>query len=338
MFNKLSAKNAGSKGGKANTKVKGKAARANGRLGGRPPSKTLAERLLGRSIHPEQQKYIDVALSDMLSSERRQLEEYFQLDRGVLVEFFLLQSGKAMDSSIWRSRTRRVPKQVQYLIKKFRLAANHYLRDVPMPKPYTVEYEQLSLGEQQVWGRRHLESRIPCPPRKVRIDVRSLPEFRLIEFKHKRGVAWTVENLTEISDKWTRKRAEVAIKWLNATYPLDDLHKDAKRKAERPSPDSSEQPVFADVPSPTESPEFPWSEVFPERDDVSRAGDPEDRITPAVSLEFPFAEEYPEPSQYRDSDDEPDLYDLHEDPNLSSPDEPLEVAESGDSVEIPWSD
>ncbi len=110
MFNSLTAKAAGSKGGKAKTKVKGQSARSNGTLGGRPPSRTLVERLLQRSIHQEQQKYIDEALSDMLAIERHQLEEYFQLDSGM---------NKAMASTLWRAKSRRVPREIRYLIKKF---------------------------------------------------------------------------------------------------------------------------------------------------------------------------------------------------------------------------
>lgn len=211
MFNSLTAKTAGSKGGKAKTKVKSQSARSNGTLGGRPPSRTLVERLLQRSIHQEQQKYIDEALSDMLAIERHQLEEYFQLESGM---------NKAMASTVWRAKSRRVPREIRYLIKKFRLAANHYLRDVKMPKPYTVEYEQRSLGEQQIWDLRHLDSRVPCPPRKGSVDVRRLPSFDLFEMKHKSGVTWTVESMMEAGGgTWTKKRAEVAIVWLNATYP-----------------------------------------------------------------------------------------------------------------------
>ena len=220
MFNSLNAKAAGSKGGKASTTAKRKAARANGALGGHPSSRTLAERLLNRPIHPEQQKYIDMALSDLFASERLVLEEYFRLDRGLLEEYFLHLGGKAMNSLVWRTKSRRIPKHIRYLIKKFKLAANYYLRDVAMPKSYTVEYQQRDLGYQRDWDRRHSKSRIPCPPQKVRIDVRSLPEFARFERFHKEGVDWTVEEILDGGGGlWTKKRALVAIEWLNATYP-----------------------------------------------------------------------------------------------------------------------
>ena len=166
MFNKLTAKAAGAKGGLAKTKAKIKASRANGMLGGCPPTKTLAERLLRRSLQPEQKKYIDEALSDMLSIERHQLQQYFQLESGM---------DKAMNCRLWRTKSRRVPREIRYLIKKFRLAANYYLRDVPMPKPYAVEYQPRSLGEQEYWERWHSDSRIPCPPIKMSTDVRRFP-------------------------------------------------------------------------------------------------------------------------------------------------------------------
>jgi hypothetical protein len=221
MFNELNAKEAGSKGGIAKTKRKSQAARDNGKLGGRPPSKTLAERLLNRSIHLEQQKYIRQAFSDMLASERQQLEEFFQLKAGLFEEYFAHDEEmfRTMDNVVWRTKSRRVPKEIRYLIEKFRLAANHYLRDVPKPKPYVVDHLQRSLGEQQAWYRNHSGSGIPCPPIKGRTDVRTLPDFRLIELKHKNGVTLTVKDLTDISGQWTKERAEAAIKWLNYEYP-----------------------------------------------------------------------------------------------------------------------
>src|ERR1035441_989011 len=126
MFNKLNARQVGSKGGSTKTKRKSQASRANGKLGGRPPSKTLAERLLRRSIHPEQQKYIRLALSDMLANERHQLEEYFHLKGGLIEEYYAHDEEmfRTLDSTVWRTKSRRVPKEIQYLIKKFRLAAN----------------------------------------------------------------------------------------------------------------------------------------------------------------------------------------------------------------------
>jgi hypothetical protein len=221
MFNKLNARQVGSRGGSAKTKRKSQASRANGKLGGRPPSKTLAERLLRRSIHPEQQKYIRLALSDMLANERHQLEEYFHLKGGLIEEYYAHDEEmfRTLVSTVWRTKSRRVPKEIRYLIRKFRLAANYYLRDVPTPKPYVVDYRQRSLGEQEAWYRNHSDSRVPCPPLKGRTDVRQLPDFHLIELKHKNGMTWTVKDLTEISGEWSKERAEAAIKWLNYEYP-----------------------------------------------------------------------------------------------------------------------
>ena len=45
-------------------------------------------------------------------------------------------------------------------------------------------------------------------------------DFSPFELKHKKGVTLTVESIVEGGGaKWTKKRAEVVIKWLNATYP-----------------------------------------------------------------------------------------------------------------------
>lgn len=212
MFNKLTAKNAGAKGGRAKTKLKGKTAQVNGRLGGRPPSRTLVERLLGRSILPEQQQYIDQALNDLFAREQEQIEEFFQVNS-------LYDSAT---NSAWQQKSRRVPKRIRYLIQKLRLAVNHYLREVPVPKPSVVEYRQRSVDEQEAWERGRGNSGVPCPPRRVSVDVRNLPYFDVFELKHKRGMSWTAEDMMEAGGgQWTKRRAEAAIKWLNATYPQD---------------------------------------------------------------------------------------------------------------------
>lgn len=119
------------------------------------------------------------AFSDMLASERQQLEEFFQLKAGLFEEYFAHDEEmfRTMDNIVWRTKSRRVPKEIRYLIEKFRLAANHYLRDVPKPKPYVVDHLQRSLGEQQAWYRNHSGSGIPCPPIKGRTDVRTLAVF-----------------------------------------------------------------------------------------------------------------------------------------------------------------
>jgi len=247
----LNAKEAGSKGGKTRTKLKGETARANGTQGGRPPTKTLVERLLRRSIHPDQQKYIDEALSDMLSIERLQLKDYFQVETEI--------DKVTLNSSVWRTKSRRVPARIRYLIKKFRLAANHYLRELPPPKPYSLEYRQRDPGVQRQWEVHHSDSGVPCPPTKVRIDVRGLPSFNLIELRHKGGMVWTVKDILEAGGgKWTKKHAEVAIKWLNATYPPGDLRNHTERQGERAPSHSDEPPVLADDRDIKALPDIPW--------------------------------------------------------------------------------
>ncbi len=329
MFNKLTAKSAGSKGGKARTKAKTKASRANGALGGCPPTKTLTERLLGRSLQPEQKKYIDQALSDLSYSERVQLQEFFQLESGM---------DKTMDSTLWRTRSRRVPKDIRYSIKKFRLAANHYLRDVPMPKPYSVEYQRPSLGEQEAWERWHSDSRIPCPPIKMSTDVRRLPDFEQMEFKHKKGVTWTAKDFMEISGQWTKKRAEVAIKWLNATYPPGSLHDDAEHREGKALPYSRKPSALADNPISAALPDIPGSVESREFDWPLHKAYRRDSITPAEPTELTLPVESPVLHVCRDPQDLPDLTEPPEFPDLPLPDEPLEVDEQVDSSSIPWSD
>ncbi len=216
MFDTSSAKRAGKKGGSTRSSKKQEAARVNGKSGGRPPSQNLAQRLLARPVLPEQQHDLELAWNHLRPGERQLLLEHFQAS----VRF-----GDPLQTTTWKSRSKRIPKEVRFVIKQFRLLANHYLKPVHVPKPYLFEWREKSVAAQEAWLIGHRESSVPCPPRRVRMNIRNLPYFSLFEVQAERGATLTVEGILERGGgEWTEARAKTAIAWL-------------KYAAEHPSPD-----------------------------------------------------------------------------------------------------
>jgi hypothetical protein len=209
VFNVFSATVAGEKGGRAKTPKKQQTARKNGKAGGRRPSRTLVERLLGKRIAPVQHKYIEKAYGDLLGREKQLLEDYFQTK-------YILDK-EPLHTLSWRAKSRRVPKQIRYIIRKFKLAANHYLKDVPAPKSYIVETRLRSPEEQAAWEQLHPD--VPCPPRKMRVDVTKMPDFSYFEFLYAKNPNLTAKTIMDAGgSRWTEERAEAALAWLKATH------------------------------------------------------------------------------------------------------------------------
>ncbi len=107
------------KAGRARSAAKRRAARSNGKSGGRPPSRTLAERLLGRKLHPVDRPSFDRAVADLLQREQQVLAEYFGC-------YHILDS-RPLHTKLWRQRSRRPPKEIRYFIRKIKLAFERYL-------------------------------------------------------------------------------------------------------------------------------------------------------------------------------------------------------------------
>ena len=213
----------------------------------------------------------------------------------------------------------------------------------------TIEYSSLhacrstledpTLGEQDAWHRRHSKSDIPCPPRKVSVDVRSLPGFNLFELKHKLGVTWTVTNIVDAGGgQWNKKRAEVAIKWLNATYPPSDIPKHAEQQEEKLPSESIKRQALADEPDPADYPGFPWSGESFDTDQQSNALDSQGPAEFAESPGFPTSDESAEPPHDLTPDDLPELTKLPEPPDFQSYDEPMEIVVRADYSDSPPSD
>lgn len=150
-------------GGRSKSRAKGKAARANGSMPcapgkkrGRPPTRTLAERLVGRNVRtPEEKAGFKKALGELLEREKQVLAEFFGVYsfdarvpvyvplentrtpwgttlyrrrlKGRRLRERLNPTVSVLYSKRWRQKTRRLPKDVRYLIRKLKLAANHLM-------------------------------------------------------------------------------------------------------------------------------------------------------------------------------------------------------------------
>jgi hypothetical protein len=168
----------GRKGGLVSSASKARAARQNGRKGGRPPSRTLAERLLGRKLQPWQEEMIDKALVKN--------EFMFVAHVKVLLDYFgvAYSTQYAFDTKVWRRKTARPPKEIRYLIAKFRLGAEYYLKTARPPKDYVVVTKLPTQEEWRRWEAMHdrFDFRYPAqpPPRRGKKYFRDLPQFHLL--------------------------------------------------------------------------------------------------------------------------------------------------------------
>ncbi len=197
----------GRKGGSARTRRKRAAARANGKLGGRPYSRTLAEFLLRRKIPPEQQRLVEKAFGDLFQHEQEAIRKYFHVMDWALSPIYT-------DAFIPISRI--LNRDIRFYIKKFRLIANHLFAKARPPKPRIYwEWRHPSYEEEERWEARH-ESGIPCPSRKVRVDPTRLPSFSYMKwlFEHNNGKLSVAEICDGAGAQMTRRRAEILLYYL----------------------------------------------------------------------------------------------------------------------------
>jgi hypothetical protein len=205
MFDSSRAKTAGSQGGKSRSAAKKRAARNNGRAGGRQPTRTLAERLLGRKVRESERKTIAEAYGDLFEREKNQLETHFRV--------------KALNDPLhteqWRQANRKVPKDVQYAINRFKLAVRYHSRPLKQPKSYIVESQPCSAARRAAWEVKHRGSGLPCPPIRQKVHFEQMPHIEIFEWELRRGATLTVEDIMKIGgSRWTKRRAEGALAWL----------------------------------------------------------------------------------------------------------------------------
>lgn len=194
----------GMKGGRARTSRKQRAARANGKLGGRRSTRSPAERLLRRNIDTDQEKYVTKAFHTLYTHEQEALLAYFGLERH-----------ETLNKRGCRARERKPSKELRYVMRKFRLAARHYLKDVkPRPRVYwewrgPSEYEQARWEEMRKYSD---NPDLPCPPRRVRLYPRKHPYFNYLAGEFARNPKLTATDIQEgLGSECSWKMAEAIL-------------------------------------------------------------------------------------------------------------------------------
>jgi len=197
------------KGAFSTSPAKAKAARLNGQRGGRPATRTLAERLLNRKLsvdEHEQIKRLWQANQLLLAREGPALLNHFGGDGWA-------DPLEIMASKFWRRKSRRMPKEVKYLVAKFRLSVRYNLKPTAPPKDYVVVSDLRSEDEQREWERRH--PNLPCPPRRHRKSLASLPDFKYFDSLFARSPDTTPEEVMAIGGAlYPRPIAEALVKFL----------------------------------------------------------------------------------------------------------------------------
>lgn len=160
-FDWLNAGQCGKKGGQAKSPAKARAARANGRLGKRKRTRTLAEYLLRRRIADYQRQCITKAFEDTRITG---------VARSGLLDYFRVASlNKDVPHTTAFTPPRGAIRQdVLLTVRIFRLLAASELRKLGKPKPpkdYVVEWivRERTPQEQERWHRTH--STFPLPRR-----------------------------------------------------------------------------------------------------------------------------------------------------------------------------
>ena len=142
---------AGSTGGHSRSRAKVQASQKNGKSGGRPPSRTLAERLLGRTLSsPAHRAGFNLAVNQLLQREQQELADFFGVVslnaripvlpplRPATTQWRPPLKGRARERALrptisvahskeWRQRLRRLPREIHYLIRKLKLAASQFI-------------------------------------------------------------------------------------------------------------------------------------------------------------------------------------------------------------------
>jgi len=188
---------AGRKGGQARTEKKAQASRTNGRkggkAGGRPSSRTLAERLLMQKLSPHQLTTVSNR-NGLYSDEVNRLMEHFD---STLFD----QYGAAQ----FRRKTARTPKTIRRIIQKFRLCSRHTLDDLGPAKPprdYYVGTVQPSREEVHLWEQDPRHRGVPYPPRRRKSYFQDFPDFNLLVAAFKQNPNMTALDIAEYGSRY----------------------------------------------------------------------------------------------------------------------------------------
>lgn len=180
----------GRKGGQVRSAAKARAARRNAKKGGRPATRTLAERLMNQKLTPDQIE----AITKLLGRNRPLL--IVETDR--LSEFFGVKVDKQLDSTAWTRKTARMPKDIRYIVDKFRRGVKFHLGKVKPPKDFVVAYRTRSPEQQREWQQDRRHDGIPCPPERRKIFFRNFRGFRDVADQFERNPDMTVQDVSDL--------------------------------------------------------------------------------------------------------------------------------------------
>jgi len=209
-FDEQTAKDAGQKGGRSRSNKKLRAARRNAKKGGRPASRTLAERLLEQKLTPHQ--------LEAINREWYSNKFLFVGESQRLFEFFEVSATVSFSSKTWCRKSGRMPKEIRYIVGKFRLAAQYILSEVKPPAPpkdYVRVPDPYSKGELAEWRMRHPGHPIGTPPpRRQKKYFRDLPMYNEIVGYFKDNPNMTTQDITELGGNATGAVAEELLRYL----------------------------------------------------------------------------------------------------------------------------
>jgi hypothetical protein len=186
-FNSSTAKAAG----QSRSTKKAQSARQNGKQGGRPASRTLAERLLGQKLWSEQKRALDEKFGGsglLTQAEKRRIEEFFGCSFG---------SSEAFDTTTWRRKSGRMPADVRSFVEVFRIRARYILAQVARttPKDYYLAPRNPDPGSESAWKAVH--PNMPFPQPNVKHEYRKLPNFNLNILQFRRNPQMTAADIKE---------------------------------------------------------------------------------------------------------------------------------------------
>jgi len=207
------------KGGYATSPAKAKAARENGKRGGRRATRTLAERLLNRKLSEDEHEQIKNLWRGnhlLLTGEGSTLLKHFGGEEWV-------DPLDIMDSKRWRRTSRRMPKEVKYVVAKFRLSVRYHLKPNAQPKDYVVVTVPRSEHEERDWERQH--PNLPCPPRRQKLHLANLPDFNYFDALFARRPETTPQEVIAMGgSRYTRPIAEALVKYLRHKHEKSASH------------------------------------------------------------------------------------------------------------------
>jgi hypothetical protein len=195
--------------GRSTSTAKKRAARQNGKKGGRPHTRTLGEFLLRQKLNKDQHNAIREAVFRLTSREQKWFKDYFGLPK------YYPELGTT-DFTLHRQKP---GAEMQHIITKFRLMARYLLSEwrspARMPKNYVVIRVPKHAGEREGWEQRHPNMPFVATRPEKRFFKRMGPfkHLSLLLSKNPNRV-FTVEDVKDMDKALTTEAAEALLAYL----------------------------------------------------------------------------------------------------------------------------